>query len=66
MDTTGPALLGLILVTVIQLIGALIHMSAFDGSPLFIGLYLINSIVVCAFATVTFLRNRSAFTAVPS
>jgi hypothetical protein len=65
-DTTGPALLGLMLVTATQLIGAFIHMDAFNGSPLFIALYLINSSAVFVFALITFLRYRTAFTVVPS
>jgi len=66
MDTIGPSLLGLMIVTGAQLLGALIHMSAFNGSPLFIALYLINAIAVFAFAAITFLRNIASFTTVPS
>ena len=59
--TIGPALLGLMLVTGVQLVGALIHFSAFNGSALFTGLYLINAVAVFLVAAMTFLRNRSAF-----
>jgi hypothetical protein len=59
MDTVGPSLLGLMIVTAVQLVGALIHINAFDGSTLFIALYLLNSIAVFLFASFTFLRNRS-------
>jgi hypothetical protein len=66
MDTIGPALLALMIVTATQLLGALIWRSAFDGSPLLIALYLINSITVLAFSLFTFLRNIADFKTVPS
>ena len=61
VDTIGPSLVALMLVTGTQLLGAVIYMSAFDGSPLFIVLYLVNSIAVFLFSGYTFLRSRSAF-----
>jgi hypothetical protein len=66
VDTIGPSLLGLMIVTGAQLLGALIWRSAFDGSPLFIVLYLLNSISVFTFSFLTFLRNMASFKTVPS
>jgi len=66
IDTTGPSLLGLMIVTGTQLLGALIWMRMFDASPVFIVLYLLNSIAVFAFSVFTFLRNLASFTTVPS
>jgi hypothetical protein len=66
VDTLGPSLLGLIIVTGTQLLGALIWRSAFDGSPLFIALYLLNSIAVFGFSAFVFLRNASSIRALPS
>jgi hypothetical protein len=60
MDTIGPSLLGLMLVTGIQLLGALIWRSAFNGSPIFVALYLLNATAVFTFSLLTFLRNRSS------
>jgi len=61
VSTTGPSLLGLMLVTGTQLLGALIWMSAFNGSSLFIALYLINAMAVFAFSLITFVRNLPSF-----
>ncbi len=61
MDTVGPSIVGLMLVTGTQILGAIIHMGAFNGPPLFIALYLINATAVFLFALYTFLRSRSAF-----
>ncbi len=66
MDTAGPSLLGLMIVTGVQLIGAMLHFSAFNGSSLFIVLYLLNAVVVFLFSGYVFLRNRSAFIPVAS
>jgi len=66
VDTTGPSLLGLMLVTGTQLLGALIWKSAFNGSPLFIVLYLLNAIAVFTFSLLTFTRNLSAFKTSPA
>jgi hypothetical protein len=60
VDTTGPSLLGLMLVTGTQLLGALIWRSAFNGSPIFIALYLLNAIAVFTFSFITFVRNMSS------
>lgn len=65
LDTTGPSLLGLMLVTGSQLLGALIWKSTFNGSPIFIALYLLNAISVFSFSSITFVRNISSFKAVP-
>ena len=61
VDTIGPSLMALMIVTGTQLLGAILHMSAFNGSPFFIALYLINAAAVFLFALYTFLRSRSAF-----
>ena len=45
-----PALVGLMLVTAVQLLGALLHTGAFNGSPFFTVLYLVNSLAVFLFA----------------
>ncbi len=66
LDVTGPSLLGLMIVTGAQLLGALIWMRAFDGLPVFIVLYLLNSIAVFAFSAFTFLRNLTSFRVIPS
>ena len=66
MDTTGPALLALMIVTGTQLLGALIWMKAFDGSLIFIILYLLNSVAVFAFSVFTFRRNMASFRTIPS
>jgi hypothetical protein len=66
IGTTGPALLALMIVTGTQLVGALIWLKAFDGSPIFIFLYLLNSIAVFAFSVFTFRRNLASFRTMPS
>jgi hypothetical protein len=66
MDTTGPALLALMIVTGTQLLGALIWLKAFDGSPIFVILYLLKSVAVFAFSVFTFLRNLASFRTIPS
>ena len=66
IDTTGPSLLGLMLVTGTQLLGAFIWRSAFNGSPLFIALYLLNAIAVFSFSLLTFVRNLSSFKTISS
>lgn len=66
MDTTGPSLLGLMIVTGTQLLGAFIWRNSFDGSPLFAALYVLNSVAVFAFSAFAFLRNLRIFRTVPS
>ena len=66
VDVLGPSFLGLMIVTGAQLLGAWIWMKAFDGSPVFIFLYLLNSVAVFAFSAFTFVRNLSSFRTVPS
>jgi hypothetical protein len=66
IDTVGPSLFGLMIVTGTQLLGALVWIRAFDGSPLFIVLYLLNSIAVFAFSGFTFFRNLPLFRTVSS
>jgi hypothetical protein len=66
LDTIGPALLALMIVTGTQLLGALLWRSAFDGSPVFIALYLLNSIAVFLYSAFVFLRNTSSFKIVAS
>ena len=60
VDTMGPSLLGLMIVTGAQLLGALIWRSAFNGSPVFIALYLLNATAVFTLSLLTSLRNRSS------
>lgn len=60
-DTIGPALVGLMLVTAVQLLGALLHPGAFNGSPFFTVLYLVNSLAVFLFAAYSFIRRRPVF-----
>ena len=66
IGTTGPALLALMIVTGTQLVGALIWLKAFDGSPIFIFLYLLNSIAVFAFSVFIFRRNLASSRTMPS
>ena len=66
VHTIGPSLLGLMIVTGTQLLGALIWMKAFDGSPVFIALYLLNAVAVFAFSVYMFRRNLSSFRTIPS
>src|SRR5512141_415868 len=61
IKTVGPSLLGLMLVTGAQLVGAILHADAFNGPLLSVSLYLINCISVFAFATYIIVRNRSSF-----
>jgi hypothetical protein len=61
LDTMGPALLALMIVTGTQLLGALIWKSSFDGSPVLMALYLLNAVSVFAFSVFTFLRHLSSF-----
>ncbi|HSL45176.1 MAG TPA: hypothetical protein VK897_17215 [Anaerolineales bacterium] len=61
LDTIGPSLLGVIIVTSAQLLGAWLWRGAFDGSPIFIALYLIHSVAGSVFSAFTLFRNRSAF-----
>jgi hypothetical protein len=63
MDTLGPSLVGLMIVTATQLLGALIWIRAFNGSPIFMVVYLLNSAAVFGFSLYTFLRNRTSFAA---
>jgi hypothetical protein len=64
IDITGPSLLVLTLVTGAQLLGALIWMEAFSGSPVFIAIYLLNSSAVFGYSLYMLVRNRSSFTVV--
>ena len=66
MNTIGPSLVALMLVTGTQLLGALIWSKSFDGSAVFVVIYLLNSVAVFAFSLYTFLRYRTSFSAVPS
>jgi hypothetical protein len=66
MDAIGPALLALMIVTGTQLVGALIWRNAFDGSPFFILLYLLNSLAVFVFSIYAFQRNLTSFRTIPS
>jgi hypothetical protein len=61
INTVGPSLLGLMLVTGAQLVGAILHAGAFNGPLFFIALYLINCFSVFTFATYVFVRNRASF-----
>lgn len=61
LDTTGPALAALLIVTGTQLLGALMWREAFDGSPLFAALYLLMSAAIFVFSAVTLLRNLALF-----
>ena len=56
----GPSLLGLMIVTGAQLIGAVLHAGDFNGSPLFIALYLLNAASVFLYAAYLFVRARTA------
>jgi len=66
VDAIGPSLLGLMIVTGTQLLGALIWMKAFDGSPVFIVLYLLNAVAVFVFSVYLFRRTLSSFRTIPS
>jgi hypothetical protein len=66
VDAIGPSLLGLMIVTGTQLLGALIWMKAFDGSPVFIVLYLLNAVAVFVFSVYIFRRNLISFRTVSS
>jgi hypothetical protein len=61
LDRVGPSLAALMIVMGTQLLGAWIWRSAFDGSPVFILLYLLTSAAIFAFSIFLFLRNRSVF-----
>ncbi|HEY3475073.1 MAG TPA: hypothetical protein VGK56_10720, partial [Anaerolineales bacterium] len=66
IDTAGPSLLALIIVMGAQLLGALLWKDTFDGSTLFVMLYLLNSAGILAFSTLILLRHRLLFRGVVS
>ena len=64
--TMGPSLLGLVIVSSAQLLGALVWRDTFDGPPAFITLYLLNSIAMFVFSSFLLLRNLSSFRLISS
>ena len=61
LDTAGPSLLALMIVMGAQLLGALLWRDSFDGSPLFVLLYLLVSLGMLVFSMLTWLRHRALF-----
>jgi hypothetical protein len=57
LDTAWIGLFSLMVVTSLQLIGALVHFSAFNGSSITMALYLLNSLFIFLFAGVTWARS---------
>lgn len=66
VKTRVPTLIALIIVTGMQLIGALVWRSAFDGSSLCIWIYFLNSLVVLVFSSYEFVRTKPSLSTVPS
>ena len=59
-------LVALMIVTGVQLVGALIWLDAFNGTWIFVAIYVLNSIAVFVYSLYTIVHNRASFIPAPT